>query len=146
MIGWFIKLLSQLPNILKINGDHKNEKLEVIETILGGIKMSGHATQNLVSIRKKFLLSVVSSEYKDLAKFAEDNDSHFVGEELEDFFKNAKGRHDSLHALKLKTNYGILQLSENSMKLQKTTKDQPKDPWLATRTPHSTNPQVHGQN
>ena len=53
MTGCFIKLLSQLPNILKINGDHKNEKLEVIQTILDGIKTSGHANQNLVSIRKK---------------------------------------------------------------------------------------------
>ena len=38
----FIKLLSQLPNILKTkNGDHKDEKLdlEVIQTILDGIKM-----------------------------------------------------------------------------------------------------------
>ena len=53
MTGCFIKLLSQLPNILKINGDHKTEKLEVIQTILDGIKMSGHANQNLESIRKK---------------------------------------------------------------------------------------------
>ena len=50
--GCFIKLLSQLPNILKTNGDHKDEKLEVIQTILDGIKMSGHANQNLVAIRK----------------------------------------------------------------------------------------------
>ena len=66
-IGCFIKLISQLPNILKTNGYHKDEKLEAIQTILDGIKMSGHATQNLVSIRKKLLLSGVSSEYKDLA-------------------------------------------------------------------------------
>ena len=70
--GCFIKLLSHLPNILKTNGDHNNEKLEAIQTILDGIKMSEHATQNLVLIRKKFLLSGISSEYKDLAKFAED--------------------------------------------------------------------------
>ena len=50
--GCFIKLLSHLPNILKTNGDHNNEKLEAIQTILDGIKMSEHATQNLVSIRK----------------------------------------------------------------------------------------------
>ena len=52
MTGCFIKLLSQLPNLLKTNGDHKDDKLEAIQTILDGIKMSGHATQNLVSIRK----------------------------------------------------------------------------------------------
>ena len=63
MTGCFIKLLS-LPNILKTNGDHRDEKLEEIQTILDGIKMSGHTTQNLVSIRKKFILSGVSSEYK----------------------------------------------------------------------------------
>ena len=44
--------------------------------------MSGYATQNLVSISKKFLLSGVSSEYKDLAKFAEDTDFDLCGEEL----------------------------------------------------------------
>ena len=60
MTGCFIKLLSELPNILKTNGDHKDEKLEVIQTILDGIKMSGHANQNLVSIRKKFKLSDVT--------------------------------------------------------------------------------------
>ena len=118
MIGCFIKLLSRIPNILKTNGDHKDEKLEVIQSILDGIKMSGHANQNLVSIGKKFLLPGVSSEYKDLAKFAEDIDSHLFGEELEDSLKKAEERHYSLQAL------------------TKTT-DQPKDPWLATRAPHS---------
>ena len=61
MTGCLIKLLSQLPNILKTNGDHRDEKPEIIQTILDGIKMSGHANQNLVSVRKEFLLSVVSS-------------------------------------------------------------------------------------
>ena len=100
--GCFMKLLSQLPNILKTNGDHKDEKLETIQTILDGIKMSGHANQNLVSIRKKFLLSAVSSKFKDLAKFAEDTDSHLFWEELEDSLKQAKGRRYSLQALKPK--------------------------------------------
>ena len=100
---------------------------------------------NLLSIRKKFLLSGVSSEYKDLAKFAEDTDPQLIGEELEDSLKKSERRHYSLQALNPKANYPILQLSENSMKFQKTT-GQPKDPWLATRAPHSTMPQVHGQN
>ena len=52
MTGCFIKLLSQLNNILKTNGDNKDEKLEVIHTILDGIKMSGYANENLVSISK----------------------------------------------------------------------------------------------
>ena len=144
--GCFMKLLSQLPNILKTNGDHKDEKLEIIQTIPDGIKMSGHANQNLVSIRKKFLLSGVSSEYKDLSKFAEDTDSHLFGEKLEDSLKKAKERHYSLQALKPKPPL-MLQLSESSMRPQKTT-GQPKDPWLATRAPHShnTTPQAHGQN
>ena len=43
MTGCFIKLLSQLPNILKTNGYHKDENLEAIQTILDGIKMSGNA-------------------------------------------------------------------------------------------------------
>ena len=61
------------------------------------------SNQNLVSIRKKFLLSGVSSEYKDLAKFAEDTDPHLFGEELEDSLKKAKGRYYSLQALKPKS-------------------------------------------
>ena len=53
MTGFFIKLLSKLTKIFETNGDHKDGKLEAIQTILGGIKMSVHATQNLASIRKK---------------------------------------------------------------------------------------------
>ena len=45
MTDCFIKLLFQLPNILKTNGDHKDEMLEAIQTFLDDIKMSGHATQ-----------------------------------------------------------------------------------------------------
>ena len=41
-----IKLLSQLPNISKTNGDHKDEKFKAIQTIADGMK-----------IRKKILLS-----------------------------------------------------------------------------------------
>ena len=90
MTGCFIKLLSQLPSILKTNGNHKDEKLEVIQTILDGIKMSGHANQNLVLMRKKILLSGVSSKYKGLTKFAENTNSHLFGEELEDSLKKLK--------------------------------------------------------
>ena len=45
MIGCFVKLLSQLPNILKTNAYRKYEKLEAIQNFLDGIKLSGHATQ-----------------------------------------------------------------------------------------------------
>ena len=69
--------------------------------------MSGHANQNLVSIRKKFLLSGVSSECKDLTKFADDTDSHLFGEELENSLKKANGRHYSLQALKPKSTYPV---------------------------------------
>ena len=54
--------------------------------------------------RKKFLLSGVSSEYKDLAKFAEDTDPHLIGEELEYSFKKSERKH-SLQELNPKTNY-----------------------------------------
>ena len=143
MTGCFIKLLSHLPNILKTNGNHKDEKLEVIQNILADIKMSGYANQNLVSIKKKFILSDVSSEFKDLAKFAEDTNSHLFGEELEDFLKRPKEgiivcRHSN------QSPPSMLQLSDSSIKPQKTT-GQPKDPWLATRAlhSHSTTPQAH---
>ena len=96
--------------MLETNGDHKDEKLEAIQIILDGIKMSEHSAQNLLTIRKKFLLSGESSEYKNLAKFAEDTDSHLLWEKLEDSLKKAK------------------------------------DPWVATRAPHSATPRVHGWN
>ena len=60
---------------------------------------------NLLSVRKKVLLSGVSSEYKDPVKFAEDTDPHFIGEELEGSLKMSKRRRYSLHALNPKTNY-----------------------------------------
>ena len=90
----WIKLLSQLANILKTIGNHKDGKLKAIQNILDGIKMSGQATQNLLSLKKNFPLSGVNSEYKDLVKFAEDTNSHFFGEELEDSFK--KGQRKAL--------------------------------------------------
>ena len=90
-------------------------------------------------------MSGVSSEYKDLAKFAEDTDPHLIGEELEDSSKSPKEDIIVCRNLILRQTTRILQLSENCMKFQKTT-GQPKDPWLATRAPHSTIPQVHGQN
>ena len=60
---------------------------------------------NLLSIRKKFLLSGVSSEYKDLAKFAEDTDPHLIGKELENSLKKSKRRHYNLQELNPKTSY-----------------------------------------
>ena len=60
---------------------------------------------NLLSVRKKFLLSGVSSEYNDLTKFAEDTDPHLIGEELEDSLKKSKRRRYSLQELNPKTNY-----------------------------------------
>ena len=61
-------------------------------------------------------MSGVSSECKGLAKFAENTDPHLIGEELEDSLKKSKRSHYGLQVLNPKTNYPILQLSENSMK------------------------------
>ena len=66
------------------------------------------------------LLFRASSEYKDLAKFTEDTDSHLFGEELEDSLKLPKEgivvcRYSNLR----QTTRPMLQLKENSMKLQK---------------------------
>ena len=70
----------------------------------------------------------------------------FLREELEDSLKKAKERHFSLQALKPKPPH-MLQLRKSSVFLQKTIAQQ-KDPWLATRAPHShrTLPQAHGKN
>ena len=95
--------------------------------------MSGHANQNLVSIRKKFLLSGVSSECKDLTKFADDTDSHLFGEELENSLKKANGRHYSLQALKPKSNYPVHASTKQKFHETSKTTGQPKDPWLANK-------------
>ena len=121
------------------------KKLEAIENILDGIQKSGYATQVLLSIRKKFLLSGVSSEYKDLVKFVEDIGSHLFAEELEDSLKSGKEGVAVFRHSNLKQTICMLQLSENSMKFQKTG-GQPKDRWLSTRAPHSSTTQIHGQN
>ena len=93
MTGCLIKLLSQLPNILQTKGTTKMRSWR---------SLSGHANQNIVSIRKKFMLSGVSSEYKDLPRFAKDTDSHLFEEELEESLMKAKGRRHSFQALKPK--------------------------------------------
>ena len=79
--------------------------------------MSGHATQNLVSPRKKLSLFVVSSEYKDLGKFSEDTDSHLIREELEE------ERYYSLQTLKPKTIYPNASTKQKSNETSK--KDRP---------------------
>ena len=84
------------------------------------LKYLGLQTKNLLSIRKKLLLFPVSSEYKDLAKFTEDTDSHLFGEELEDSLKMPKEgivvcRYSNLR----QTTLPMLQLKENSTNLQK---------------------------
>ena len=111
MTGCFIKLLSQLSNILKTSKDHKDEKLEAIQTFKRWHQIDRACNPmqpNLLSKSKKFLLSGVRSEYKDLAKFAEDTNPHLIGEELEDSLKKSKRRRYSLQALNPKTNYPIL--------------------------------------
>ena len=113
-----IKLLSQLPNILKTNRDHKDEKL-ASQTILDGIKISEYATQNLLSLKKKFVLSGVRSEYKGLAKSAQDTNSHLFGEEIEGSLKNTKGRHYSLQAVKPMTNYQHASAKQKFHKISK---------------------------
>lgn len=57
--------------------------------------MSVHATQNLLSVNKKYLLSGESSKYKDLTKFPENTVSHLFREELDDSLKKIKGSHYS---------------------------------------------------
>ena len=83
------------PNVSDIES-----KTEIIQIILDGLKLAGHGNQSINKLRKKYLFSGVSGEYKDLQKFAPDSDSHLFGEELEDFLKKAKDRHYSLQALK----------------------------------------------
>ena len=125
----FVKLLLQLPNILKKNGGHIGEKLEAIQTILNCVKMPGHATQNLVLIRKKILLSGDSSENKDLAKFFEYANSYLNEQELEDTLKRPKESIIVCRHSNLRQTTHILQLSKSSMKLQKRQANQKTHDW-----------------
>ena len=118
MTSCSIKLLSQLPNILKTNRDHKDEKL-ASQTILDGIKISEYATQNLLSWKKKCVLSGVRSECKGLAKSAEDTNSHLFGEEIEGSLKNTKGRHYRLQAVKPMINYQHASAKQKFHKISK---------------------------
>ena len=86
----------------------------------------------------------MTSEYKDLAKFAKDTNSHLFGGGIRRLLKKAKGRHYSLQALKPKTNYLYTSTKQKLHEFKKMI-DQPKDPWLATRAPHSSTSHVDGQ-
>ena len=99
----------------------------------------------LLSIKKKFLLSGVSREYKDLAKFAEDTDSHLIGEELEDSLKKFKGRHYSLQALNPKANYPHPSAKRKFHEIPKNDR-RTKRPMVGHKGTPSTIPQVHEQN
>ena len=109
-----------------------------MKLIVDCVKMSGHATQNLVLIRKKMLLSSDSSENKDLAKFFEYANSCLNGQELEDTLKRPNEsicRHSNL-----RQTTRILQLYKSSMKLQKQQANQKTHDWSQG---HSTTPKVH---
>ena len=104
--------------------------------------MSAHAAQNLLPIRKKFLLSRgSSSEYKDLAKFAEDTYPHLFRQELEDSLKKAKERHYSLQTLKPMTTL-ILPLSENPTNFQRNDRPTKKSTDGHKGTPQYNSPSI----
>ena len=97
-----MQLLAILPDVFqsKPNVNDMKSKTEIILIILDSVKLAGYRNQSMNKLRKKYLLSGVSGEYKALQKFATDSDSHLFGEELEDSLKKAKGRHYSLQTLK----------------------------------------------
>ena len=51
-----------------------------------------------------------------------------------------------MQAFKPKTNYPTHASSKQKFREIPKMTGQPKDTWLVTRAPHSTTPQVHGQN
>ena len=61
-------------------------------------------------------MSGVSSEYKDLAKFAEDTDPHLIVEELEEFLESLK---EDFQELNPKTNYRHTSAERKLHKIQK---------------------------
>ena len=92
-------------------------------------------------MRKKILLSDVTSKYKYLARFLEDTDSHLFGKELEDSLEKAKENYYTVcrHS-NLRQNTLILRPSENPMNFQKRPIPSHKD------TPQRATSQVHGRN
>ena len=97
-----IQLLARFPDVFwcKPNVNDIESKTGIIQIILDGLKLAGHGNQSINKLRKNYLLSGVSGEYRDLLKFTPDSDSHLFGEELEDSLKKSKGRNYSLQALK----------------------------------------------
>ena len=72
-------------------------KTEIIQIILNGFKFDGHGNLAIKNLMKKYLLSGVSTQYKDLSKFAHGLDSLLFREKLEEpLKKKAKRRHYSL--------------------------------------------------
>ena len=69
--------------------------------------------------KEKILLSGV---YNDLTKFAEDTDSHLIGDELEDSLKISIGRHYSLQALSHKINYRYPSLKQKLLEIPKNNR------------------------
>ena len=138
MTGCFVKLFPQLPNILKTSGDIKMRSWrpfrpsQIASKCLGmQPKIQYHQGRNC-----HYLLLAVNTRIWE----------SFLRTPTLILFGRSQKKKDIIvcrHS-NLRQSTQMLQLSKNPMKLQKKT-GQPKDPWLATRAPNSTTPQVHGQ-
>ena len=92
-VTWcFIKLLSQLPNILKTNENHKDDKIDAIQIVL--------STQNLLSIRKKIPIAWCKQWIEGSKQVCWGHQISSLWGELEDSLKKGKGKHYSLQELK----------------------------------------------
>ena len=99
----FIDLQDRLLAILQASSRaEKSEKTDIFQIILDVLKVAGHGTQYLNSLRRRFLVSKVSNEYKDLPRYAADLESWLFVEELKDSLKKTKSRHYHFHSLKPK--------------------------------------------
>ena len=134
-----IALLTKLPELFKGQGVSQ-EKTEAIQLILDGLKLAGHGNQSMNTLRKKSFLAGVSQDYKDLAKFALDSDTHLFGDELEDSIKKAKGRHHSLQALKKQDFSYTSPSNKRKYAYEKPKNDKPaKKPWTSGRKGYTNN-------
>lgn len=140
-----IKLLVQLPEVFRSKSNDIERKTEVIQVVLDGLKLTGHGSQAINKLRKKYLLYGLSPEYKDLPKFAPDTDSHLFGEELEDSLKKARAQYYNLLALK-KQNRASSSFSSPSHGQKRKADDHQKSknarpakkPWVGQKgSPHS---------
>ena len=97
-VACLTSLLAQLPEVLKDTKSPASHS--IIQNVLNGISILGHGSQGLTKIRKSNFLNNINPDYKDIGKYAADNEEYLFGEEVGDSLKKAKDLHTNVAALR----------------------------------------------